>query len=156
MIALLLVSPVVSALESIGPSGTHNRETSAPEEFSLKPVRLYSERNRRDPFVLASYDKARLKDGKNISESFKPELKELSISRLELTGFSSANGQRWALFKQKDSRNTYVLKLGRFYTSGNKRLKNVWGRILPNDEVLLRQGERKLVFKNFRKDRRSQ
>lgn len=153
LVAVLSVSPVAFAAEAAGPGATHQRETSKAEEFSLKPVRLYSSRGRRDPFVMAKYYKAIKDPGNHVNPS--PVLEEISISRLDLTGFTEANSQIWALFVEKGKQRSYVLKAGKFYTSGGKLIKLISGTIKPTREVVLMQGNRKMKFTKFVENRRN-
>ena len=153
MLALVMCETPAFSAEAVGPAATHQRETSDPEDFSLKPVRLYSSRGRRDPFVVAKYDKA-LKDPTNHVDP-QPSLDEISITRLSLSGFTEANKQVWALFVEKDSKRSFVLKAGKFYTSGGRLVKQITGSIKPTREVVLMQGNRKMNYTKFVKHRRN-
>lgn len=128
--------------EKVGPQETHQRETSSLEDYSLKPVRLYSSRGRRDPFILQA---------KGVTVTARPELQEFTISKLEMMGYMGMEGEKIALFQIKDSKISYVLRAATLYGPGNQAVKEVRGRILANGDVELRQGERHIVFRKFRR-----
>ena len=127
-----------AAAESAGPTKTHERDTAQAEEITLKPVRLYSARGRRDPFVLGRY---------GLTGTARPETTEFSISNLELSGFIGVGGNRVALLKLRDSALTYTLRGGRLFSPVDVVVEGVQGRITPDGSVELRQGERRLVYR---------
>jgi hypothetical protein len=146
MKALLIILALAAALpaaavENVGPAETHGRETSEAGEFSVKPLKIYSPRGRRDPFVAQRF---------GVTGTARPETVEFTISGLRLTGFVGIGDHRIAMFKLRNSNLTYMLRSNRLYSAEDKRVAEVSGRILKNDEVELRQGERRLVFGKFR------
>jgi Tfp pilus assembly protein PilP len=142
-ILLVLTAGPVLAIEKVGPAQSQGRETSELGEFSLKPLKIYSPRGRRDPFMAVRF---------GVTTTARPETLEFSISRLTLTGFIGLGRHKVAIFQLQNSGLSYSLRSGRFFGDDDKRVKQVVGRLLKNGDVELRQGERKIVFKNFRKD----
>ena len=138
---LVLGDRSLFASEKAGPEITQGRPTSALIEISKKPLYVYSVRGRRDPFIFQ--DEVDPRGGKTQSG-------EISVTELRLVGFIESGDEKVALFKQGNQGNTFTLRAGRLYSPESVQIVNVKGSIQGNGEVLLTQGERKVVFNSFK------
>jgi hypothetical protein len=140
LLSLALAAPL--GAEKAGPEITQNRATSNLQEISKKPLYVYTSRGRRDPFVFQDLD-----GGPSDSAATRSVL---SVAELRLVGFIGEGSGRLALFKQGNSGVTYTLKLGHLYSPEGVQVPNVRGSIQKDDQVLLKQGERDVVFSSFK------
>ena len=116
-------------------AGNQEKNTSNLGDLSTKPLKIYSARGRRDPFV-ASF-----------ISTVQPQTENLKITALVFVGFVSSRDQQIALFRTSaGGQQTLTLRAGSLYGSGNKPVANVSGRILDSKRVLLKQGEEKITF----------
>jgi hypothetical protein len=126
----------LTALEKLGPDVTREKTTSSLDEMSLKPLYVYSERGRPDPFVAGSL------------LTMTAETRVFSISELVLVGFMAANNHKITLFRHKNGK-TYTLRGDKLYGPENTLVNGVLGKILKERQVMLRQGEEKQIYNFF-------
>jgi hypothetical protein len=136
--AWLALSAAAPAMEKASPEDRRRRQTSTLEEYSARPLYLFSLRGRPDPFVIFPYRQAAIK------APAKP-----SITELALTGYIGSGSEAVALFVHRLSRTNYTLRGSRLFTPDNKVVEDVRGKVLPNREVSLQQGDKSLVFSSF-------
>ena len=134
---LALAFPAL-ALEKASPEDRRRRQTSTLEEYSTRPLYLFSLRGRQDPFVPFSYQQGAKKG------PVKP-----AITELALTGFIGSGAEVVALFVHRLSRTNYTLRGSRLFTPENKVVEDIRGKVLSNRDVSLQQGDKSLVFSAF-------
>lgn len=123
------------ALENPGPDLEAERATSSAKEISLKPLFLFSMRDRRDPFT---YD---ISDADALGAN-----RDFSISALKLAGFIGEGNGRVALFQNIWNSTTYKFRAGHLYTDAGGLVADVSGDIVSGDRVHLLQGESSIIF----------
>ena len=130
-----------TGMEKAGPDVSGGKPTSSLADISQKPLYVYTIRGRRDPFVFyEDIDPGRVKE----------QSSEFTVTELRLVGFIDSGGSKVALFKQGNSGTTYTMRSGRLYSPGDVEMTNVKGEVMKNGQVLLTQGERKVMFNSFR------
>jgi hypothetical protein len=135
LLVLLAGTRAGLALESSGGNGGASRETSELRELSTKPLVIYSARGRQDPFVAP------------LVLALHQDHSSLKISELVFVGVMESHQRRVALFRSSGGREqTFTLRGGKLYGAGQKAVPNVTGRILPQGQVVLKQGEETLAF----------
>lgn len=143
ILGLALACPAgLSAAEKAGAEITQGRATSSLQEISNKPLYIYSARGRRDPFSTSL----------DLSATALPT-QELSVTELRLVGFMEASGVKVALFRHRNVGTTYTFRQGKLFTPENVAVENVVGRLQKGNEVLLVQGERKVLFSPFKSNK---
>jgi hypothetical protein len=142
--ALALASVKAPALEKQPADQLDSKETSAPEQVSLKPVFLFGMRGRSDPFV--AYP----------TMTSTAKVVALNISELVFKGLLEMRGQELALFQF--ARKTFVLKAGTLLGVDGEPVPGISGSVDPDRtegiRVTLVQGERKLTFSAKRSSKR--
>lgn len=134
ILGLAVLWPVAaSSLESTGQA--KEKETSELREFSVKPLKVYSARGRRDPFMLP------------MLEPPATELEDVSLADLYFAGLFIVKDHKVAMFRKTTGRGmTLTLRGGYLYGFENKRLPNFKGKIVNNYTVVLRKGEENITY----------
>ncbi len=135
MMALACLAGLALAAEKAPGEITQDRATSALTEISTKPLYVYTARGRPDPFVNPA----------GATATARTNL-EFSISELRLVGFMEAGGSKVALFRHRHQGTTYTFRQGKLFAPENLPVENVTGKLQKGNEVLLVQGERRVVF----------
>jgi hypothetical protein len=106
------------------------------DELIVKPIYEFSNKNKRDPFVPRQF--------RNLLQSNK----DIVISTLLLEGITLTKDSKTALFVNRSGGNfNYILADGIFYGENNTRIPEITGEIRNGNEVMLRQGDREILFK---------
>jgi Tfp pilus assembly protein PilP len=109
---------------------------AAQDEILFQPPAVYQSQTRRDPFVQPAAGRLN-----NI-------LPRLDIDSLKLTGVISHPHRSLALFTaQTGPRFGYLLKEGKLYGENHRLVSGVTGQVLNSEQVILKQGNRRIVFK---------
>ncbi len=108
---------------------------------NIKAPYLFNMRGRRDPFV-------------NPAQWQSAGDKVFSITGLEYKGTIEVNGSAAVLLVRAQDRAQFSLRGSRLFGADGKAVPGVSGRLLPNKEVRLRQGEQTLNFSAFRAAKR--
>jgi Tfp pilus assembly protein PilP len=96
----------------------------------------YEARGRRDPFVQPSAGR------------LNQVIENINIENLRLTGVIRNPKQAMALFaSQTGTKFGYVLKGTKLYRENHQAIPGITGKVLNPKEVLLKQGEKQIVFK---------
>ncbi len=136
-VLLLVCGAALWAVESSRFSLGRNSGTTG--QFSLRPLKLYSGRGRKDPFVAVMFYTPR------------PNNADLKISQLVLVGMIVSAGDQVALFQTNSGpEQTFLLKKGVLFSRGNQAISDIGGKILGSQSVTLRQGEQRLTFSTSR------
>lgn len=134
--ALLLTLSAARPLHAVETSSAEafrNRATSSLEQVSTKPLMLFSMRGRLDPFMAYAL----------VTTTASTEY--FSIANLTFSGVIEVQGSTTALFKDNHGQ-TYTVKGAGLYGPDGKRLEGVRGRVGPDKDVSLEQGEKKIVY----------
>ncbi len=108
----------------------------AEDEKLFKPQASYQVKGRRDPFVQPQTGPAH-----NI-------MNRTDIAVLRLTGVIYHPQRSLALFTtQSGPKFGYLLKNGRLYGENNQSVAGITGEILNRNEVELKQGDDRIVFR---------
>lgn len=108
----------------------------ADGKFDIKPLYIFQNSGGRDPFS------PRYKQ-----ETF-PTVLAVDITTLTLLGITESNNIRTALFKSKIGSNFgYIFTGGRLYGDNDEIITDIAGEFKNDMEVLLRQGDREVLFK---------
>ena len=139
-----LAPGALAALEKASPQAVHERRTADAEQVSLKPVFLFDMRGRKDPFVPYGLMTATAKvDG-------------LDIREMGFGGLLQVREQRVALFTALGKH--YTLKGGKLYGPDGAVIAGIHGRVVKqtvdDGQVLLEQGEQRLLFSDRRVSKR--
>ncbi len=141
---LALAPGALAALEKAPPQAVHERRTADAEQVSLKPVFLFDMRGRKDPFVPYAVMTATAKTG------------GLDIREMKFGGLLQVRDQRVALFLALGMH--YTLKGGKLYGPDGALVPGVHGRVVKqgvdDGQVLLEQGEQRLLFSDRRVSKR--
>jgi|GEM_PF-1084036 hypothetical protein len=106
------------------------------EKFDIKPLYIFQNSGGRDPFS------PRYKE-----ETF-PTVVAVDITTLALLGITESNNVKTALFKSKIGSNFgYIFTGGRMYGDNDEIISDIAGEFKSDMEVLLRQGDREVLFK---------
>jgi hypothetical protein len=106
------------------------------EELTVKPIYEFSNKSKRDPFVPRQF--------RNLLQSNR----DVVISTLLLEGITLTNESKTALFMNRSGGNfSYILADGIFYGENNTPIPEITGEIRNENEVMLRQGDREILFK---------
>lgn len=138
----LMLAPVavVRAVESSS-SELPSAAPSEPRFNAIKAPYLFNMRGRRDPFI-------------NPAQWQSAGDKVFNITGLEYKGTIEVNGSSAVLFVRAQDRAQFSLRGSRLFGADGKAVPGVTGRLLPNKEVRLRQGEQTLNFSAFRAAKR--
>ena len=148
ILALALAASVaprtLAALEKASPEAVHERRTADVDQVSLKPVFLFDMRGRKDPFVPYGLLTATAKvDG-------------LDIREMTFGGLLQVRDQRVALFMALGKH--YTLKGGALFGPDGAQIQGIRGRVVKqgddDGQVLLEQGEQRLIFSDRRVSKR--
>lgn len=109
---------------------------SAGDDFTVKPIYIFQNKAGRDPFSPRF-----VKDS-----SF--SISAVDITTLSIQGVSESNGVRTALFRTKSGMSFgYIFVDGRLYGDNDLEIADVTGEFKNDFEVLLRQGDREVLFR---------
>jgi hypothetical protein len=139
-----LAPRALAALEKASPQAVHERRTADADEVSLKPVFLFDMRGRKDPFVPYGLMTATAKT------------EGLDIREMTFGGLLQVRDQRVALFQALGKH--YTLKGGLLYGPDGSQVPGIHGRVVKqgvdDGQVLLQQGEQRLIFSDRRISKR--
>ena len=109
---------------------------SGEDETLFKPLAQYSAKGRRDPFVQPQAGMTR-----NV-------MNRVDIAMLRLTGVIQRPQRSLALFSVASGpKFGYLLKGGKLYRENNQPVAGITGEVLNRNEVALKQGNDRMVFK---------
>lgn len=104
--------------------------------FEIKPVYEFNFKAGRDPFE------------PRILKQQIPAIVNVDISTFKLLGITESNGTKTALFMSRSgSTFGFIFIDGMLYGENNKQIPGVSGEIKNNEEVLLKQGDKEVLFK---------
>jgi len=117
-------------------SGAVGPAWASPEEESyFAPPAVYQIKGRRDPFVQPQ------------AGMLHNVVSRMDIEVLRLTGVISHPRRSLALFTtQTGPKFGYLLKDGKLYGENHKLIGGVTGEIVSRERVILKQGDKRLVF----------
>jgi hypothetical protein len=108
----------------------------AEDEMLFKPLASYQVKGRRDPFVQPQAGLTH-----NV-------MNHVDIAVLRLTGVIYHPQRSLALFTtQSGPKFGYLLKGGKLFRENNQAVPGITGDILSRNEVALKQGEDRIVFR---------
>lgn len=123
------------ALLLIGTPGARGASPSEDEKL-FKPLAQYQLKGRRDPFLQPQAGLAH-----NV-------MNRVDIGMLRLTGVIQHPQRALALFAVASGpKFGYLLKGGKLYRENNQPVAGITGEILSRTEVVLKQGDDRMVFK---------
>jgi len=137
-IIILILTAIIFVMCRFILAADDNNSSLATNEsdFVIKPLYIFSNKGNRDPFV------------SRVNQQVFPQMKLLDISALALYGITESDGSKSALFGNKSGNNFgYILKDGEFYEENNNVVPDVKGEIKNDNEVLLIQGDKEILFK---------
>ncbi len=106
------------------------------DEFVIKPLYVFSNKGKRDPF------KPRYK------KEVIPVIDTVDISTLVLQGITETKQSKAALFKTMSGSDvSYIFINGKMYKENEEIISDVKGEIKNNKEVVLKQGDKEILFK---------
>lgn len=108
---------------------------NSEDEFLIKPLYIFKNKGNRDPF------KPRYK------ANIIPVVENISISTLVLQGITETQETKAALFKSSGENTSYILMDGKFYRENEEVVPGIFGEIISEKEVILRQGDKEIIFK---------
>lgn len=104
--------------------------------FKIKPIYEFNFKVGRDPF-----------EPRTLKQQI-PAIVDVDISTLKLLGIIESNGVKSALFMSRSgSTFGFIFINGVFYGENNKQIYGISGEIKSNEEVLLKQGDKEVLFK---------
>jgi hypothetical protein len=104
--------------------------------FEIKPIYEFSFKAGRDPFE------------PRILKQQIPAIVDIDISTFKLVGITESQGVKTALFMSRSGSSFgFIFVDGVLYGENNKKIPGITGEIRSKDEVLLRQGDREVLFK---------
>lgn len=138
LLLLWMLAPAAGllALEKPSAKAVDGRLTADADQVSLKPVFLFSMRGRRDPFVPYPLLTATAQNT------------ALDLSQLTYKGLVEVHGEALAFFQSTD-RKPYILRGSHLEAADGSTVEGIHGRVrhgAESGDVILEQGERKLVF----------
>jgi hypothetical protein len=145
LLALGLVTLAVAAgaEERISAQASRDKQTSTLEQVSTKPLMLFSMRGRLDPFMAYAL------------LTTTASVEHFSIANLTFSGIVQVQDESVALFRDNQGR-TFTLKGAYLYGPENQRLAGVRGRLTPERDVSLEQGEKRIVYSSRSTSKRLQ
>jgi hypothetical protein len=106
------------------------------DDFVVKPIYIFQNKASRDPFV------PRFEKDSSYSIS------AVDITTLSIQGVSESNGVKTALFRTKSGISFgYIFTDGKLYGDNDMEIADVTGEFKSDFEVLLRQGDREVLFR---------
>ncbi|HPD18099.1 MAG TPA: hypothetical protein PLF61_00365 [Candidatus Goldiibacteriota bacterium] len=104
--------------------------------FDIKPIYEFGFKAGRDPFEA------------RIQKQQIPAIIDVDISTFKLIGITESQGIKTALFMCRSGTPFgFIFVDGTLYGENNKQIHGISGEIKSNDEVLLRQGDKEVLFK---------
>ena len=77
-----------------------------------------------------------------------PAIVDVDISTFKLMGITESNGVKTALFMSRSGSSFgFIFIDGVLYGENNKQISGISGEIKSNEEVILRQGDKEVLFK---------
>lgn len=112
------------------------RAADMTDDFEIKPVYVFVNKAGRDPFEPRHKTQAA------------PAMMDVDITTFSLLGITESKGMQAALFKSKSGNPFgYIFIDGKLYGENDRVIADVSGEIKQNEEVLLIQGDREVLFK---------
>jgi hypothetical protein len=109
---------------------------AAADDFEIKPVYIFVNKAGRDPFEPRYKTEAA------------PAMVDVDITTFSLQGITESKGLQAALFKSKSGNPFgYIFIDGKLYGENDRIIPDVSGEIKENQQVLLIQGDREVLFK---------
>jgi hypothetical protein len=139
--AVFLLPCAAAAADTNGTAGTAAPAVTAvtagaPDDFEIKPVYIFVNKAGRDPFEPRYKTEAA------------PAMVDVDITTFSLQGITESKGMQAALFKSKSGNPFgYIFIDGRLYGENDRVIPDVSGEIRENQQVLLVQGDREVLFK---------
>jgi len=121
-------------VSSFGSNGGSVADSS--ETLQVKPQVKYMSKGRRDPFV------------KPLAGRLFNVMQKVDIETLRLTGVIRNSRQAVALFaSQSGPKFGFLLKNGKLYRENHQTVSGITGKVVNPGKVILKQGEKQIVFK---------
>lgn len=134
MMGILLV--LLGATVLINRSVQADSDDSDNSRLLVRSKIAYHSKGRRDPFVQPRIN------------NYHHLLGQVDIESLKLTGIIRNDQQATALFTtQTGPRFGYLLKQGKLYRENHQPVTGITGDVINPKQVVLRQGEREIIFK---------
>jgi hypothetical protein len=106
------------------------------DDFTVKPIYIFQNKAGRDPFT-PRFEK---------ENSF--SISAVDITTLSIQGVSESNGIKTALFRTKSGiAFGYIFTEGKLYGDNDMEITDVNGEFKSDFEVMLRQGDREVLFR---------
>ena len=106
------------------------------DDFTVKPIYIFQNKAGRDPFT-PRFEK---------ENSF--SISAVDITTLSIQGVSESNGIKTALFRTKSGMTFgYIFTEGKLYGDNDVEITDVNGEFKSDFEVMLRQGDREVLFR---------
>jgi hypothetical protein len=116
------------------PCAAGSAETA--DDFEIKPVYIFVDKAGRDPFE------------PRYKTEVAPAMVDVDITTFSLQGITESKGMQAALFKSKSgSPFGYIFIDGKLYGENDRIIPDVSGEIKENQQVLLVQGDKEVLFK---------
>lgn len=123
LLGLMLIPAVIIAVDS-------------GDDFTVKPSYIFQNKAGRDPFVPRFIKET----------SF--SILAVDITTLSIMGVSESLGVKTALFRTKSGMSFgYIFTDGRLYGDNDLQIADVTGEFKSDFEILLRQGDREVLFR---------
>ncbi len=104
--------------------------------FEIKPVYEFNYKAGRDPF-----------EPRTLKQQI-PAIVDVDISTFKLLGITESDGIKTALFMSRSgSPFGFIFIDGVLYGENNKQIPGITGEIKNNEEVILKQGDKEVLFK---------
>ena len=104
--------------------------------FEIKPVYEFNFKAGRDPF-----------EPRILNQQI-PVIVDVDISTFKLMGITESQGVKTALFMSRSGTSFgFIFIDGVLYGENNRQIPGITGEIKNNEEVLLRQGDKEVLFK---------
>jgi hypothetical protein len=117
-------------------AGTTTGAAESEDEFEIKPLYIFEDKAGRDPF-----------EPRHRKEAV-PAMMSVDITTFSLQGITESRGMLAALFKSKSGNPFgYIFMDGKLYGENDRVIPDIAGEIKANNEVLLIQGDREVLFK---------
>lgn len=132
-LVMLAAAAPLAAIERTSAEASRLRQTSTLDQVSVKPLLLFGMRERQDPFMAYAL------------VTVTASTEHFNIANITFSGLVQVQDMPVALFKDNGGQ-TYTLKGTQLHGPDNQRMAGVRGRVTAEKDVLLEQGERKIVF----------
>lgn len=140
---LMVLGAAVGAEERLSAQASRDKQTSTLEQVSTKPLLLFGMRGRLDPFMAYAM------------LTTTASVEHFSIANLTYSGIVQVQDESVALFRDNQGR-TFTLKGAFLHGPENQRMAGVRGRLSPEKDVSLEQGEKRIVYSSSSTSKRLQ